>query len=185
VTCFPGAGGARHTHEILADTITVHHRRTASQVIAGLFLPPTWLVGLAFVFFRVFDIAKPFRPAPKVGGVVGDDPPAPTQASPPGSCWFYDPQSRSSTSDAHHGRIVDTSASWIEDRLAGRSRCAGGDHPETPRGRGTGQAVVILTGIGLTADDLTNSPVSRRHARGGGVNEHRLFGARTRCRSTT
>jgi phosphatidylglycerophosphatase A len=52
----------------------------AGQVVAGLFIPPTWLaVGLAFVFFRVFDIVKPF-PAGTIDGkveggvgVVGDD----------------------------------------------------------------------------------------------------------------
>jgi len=52
----------------------------AGLVIAGLFLPGTWLAtGLAFALFRLFDVVKPF-PAGWVDrrvrgglGVVGDD----------------------------------------------------------------------------------------------------------------
>jgi phosphatidylglycerophosphatase A len=52
----------------------------AGQIVAGLFIPPTWLAaGLAFVLFRVFDVVKPF-PAGTIDGkveggigVVGDD----------------------------------------------------------------------------------------------------------------
>jgi phosphatidylglycerophosphatase A len=52
----------------------------AGLVIAGLFVPGTWLAtGLAFAFFRLFDVLKPF-PAGWVDrrvrgglGVVGDD----------------------------------------------------------------------------------------------------------------
>jgi phosphatidylglycerophosphatase A len=50
------------------------------MVLAGLVLPGTWLAaGLAFLFFRLFDVVKPF-PAGLIDrrvegglGVVGDD----------------------------------------------------------------------------------------------------------------
>jgi phosphatidylglycerophosphatase A len=73
---------AGRTEEILGghDHSCIVIDEVAGQVIAGLFIPPTWLaVGLAFVFFRVFDIVKPF-PAGAIDGkveggigVVGDD----------------------------------------------------------------------------------------------------------------
>ncbi len=52
----------------------------AGQLMAGIFLPGTWLAaGLAFFLFRVFDVIKPF-PAGLIDrrgsggfGVVGDD----------------------------------------------------------------------------------------------------------------
>jgi phosphatidylglycerophosphatase A len=52
----------------------------AGLVMAGIFLPGTWVAtGLAFVLFRVFDVVKPF-PASAIDGrvegglgVVGDD----------------------------------------------------------------------------------------------------------------
>ena len=52
----------------------------AGLVVAGVFLPGTWLAtGIAFVLFRVFDVIKPF-PANLIDGrveggvgVVGDD----------------------------------------------------------------------------------------------------------------
>lgn len=52
----------------------------AGLVVAGLFLPGSWLAaGVAFVFFRLFDVWKPF-PAGAIDrrlngglGVVGDD----------------------------------------------------------------------------------------------------------------
>ena len=52
----------------------------AGLVVAGAFLPGTWTAAaLAFVFFRVFDVLKPF-PAGRIDeqlegglGVVGDD----------------------------------------------------------------------------------------------------------------
>ena len=65
-------GGHDHSRIVIDEV--------AGQVVAGLFIPPTWLAaGLAFVFFRVFDIVKPF-PAGIIDGkveggvgVVGDD----------------------------------------------------------------------------------------------------------------
>jgi len=61
-----------HSHIVIDEV--------AGMVLAGLFLPGTWLaVGLAFVLFRIFDIVKPF-PANLIDsqiegglGVVGDD----------------------------------------------------------------------------------------------------------------
>ena len=52
----------------------------AGLVVAGAFLPATWLgAGVAFVLFRIFDVVKPF-PARQIDdgvegglGVVGDD----------------------------------------------------------------------------------------------------------------
>lgn len=52
----------------------------AGMVVAGIFVPGTWAAAaLAFVLFRVFDVAKPF-PARRIDrkvhgglGVVGDD----------------------------------------------------------------------------------------------------------------
>jgi phosphatidylglycerophosphatase A len=65
-------GGHDHSRIVIDEV--------AGQVIAGLFIPPTWLAaGLAFVLFRLFDIVKPF-PASTIDGkveggfgVVGDD----------------------------------------------------------------------------------------------------------------
>lgn len=65
-------GGHDHSRIVIDEV--------AGQVIAGLFLPPSWLAaGIAFVLFRVFDIVKPF-PAGLIDGkvegglgVVGDD----------------------------------------------------------------------------------------------------------------
>jgi phosphatidylglycerophosphatase A len=61
-----------HSHIVIDEV--------AGMVVAGLFLPGTWLaVGVAFVLFRIFDIVKPF-PANVIDrrvegglGVVGDD----------------------------------------------------------------------------------------------------------------
>jgi phosphatidylglycerophosphatase A len=65
-------GGHDHSRIVIDEV--------AGQVIAGLFIPPTWLAaGIAFVLFRLFDIVKPF-PAGLIDGkveggfgVVGDD----------------------------------------------------------------------------------------------------------------
>ena len=65
--------GARDHSRIVIDEV-------AGMVMAGLFLPATWTAAcLAFVLFRIFDIAKPF-PAGLIDGrlhgglgVVGDD----------------------------------------------------------------------------------------------------------------
>jgi len=65
-------GGHDHSRIVIDEV--------AGQVLAGIFLPGTWLAtGVAFVFFRVFDVWKPF-PAGLVDGrvhgglgVVGDD----------------------------------------------------------------------------------------------------------------
>jgi len=65
-------GGHDHSRIVIDEV--------AGQVIAGLFIPPTWLAaGIAFLLFRVFDIVKPF-PAGAIDGkveggigVVGDD----------------------------------------------------------------------------------------------------------------
>ena len=65
-------GGHDHSRIVIDEV--------AGQVIAGLFMPPSWLAaGIAFVLFRVFDIVKPF-PAGLIDGkvegglgVVGDD----------------------------------------------------------------------------------------------------------------
>lgn len=65
-------GGHDHSRIVIDEV--------AGQVVAGLFIPPTWLAaGIAFVLFRVFDIVKPF-PAGTIDGrveggvgVVGDD----------------------------------------------------------------------------------------------------------------
>ena len=52
----------------------------AGLVVAGAFVPGTWLAaGLAFGFFRLFDVLKPFparqidRETPGGIGIVGDD----------------------------------------------------------------------------------------------------------------
>jgi phosphatidylglycerophosphatase A len=65
-------GGKDHSY-IVVDEV-------AGLVVAGLFVPGTWLAtGLAFVLFRLFDVVKPF-PANVFDkrvrgglGVVGDD----------------------------------------------------------------------------------------------------------------
>jgi phosphatidylglycerophosphatase A len=65
-------GGHDHSRIVIDEV--------AGQVIAGLFMPPSWLAaGIAFVLFRIFDIVKPF-PAGLIDGkvegglgVVGDD----------------------------------------------------------------------------------------------------------------
>jgi phosphatidylglycerophosphatase A len=65
-------GGHDHSRIVIDEV--------AGLVVAGIFLPATWLaVGLAFVLFRLFDIVKPF-PAGLIDGrvegglgVVGDD----------------------------------------------------------------------------------------------------------------
>jgi phosphatidylglycerophosphatase A len=65
-------GGHDHSRIVIDEV--------AGQVIAGLFIPPSWLAaGIAFVLFRLFDIVKPF-PAGLIDGkvegglgVVGDD----------------------------------------------------------------------------------------------------------------
>lgn len=62
------------------DHSTIVIDEVAGMVLSGAFLPPTWLAaGVAFVFFRVFDVWKPF-PASVFDarvrgglGVVGDD----------------------------------------------------------------------------------------------------------------
>jgi len=61
-----------HSHIVIDEV--------AGMVLAGLFLPGTWLAaGVAFVLFRLFDVVKPF-PANLIDGqvegglgVVGDD----------------------------------------------------------------------------------------------------------------
>lgn len=66
---FPG-----HDHgRIVIDEV-------AGMVVAGLFVPGTWLAaGLVFVLFRIFDVVKPWpagvidRRVPYGIGVVGDD----------------------------------------------------------------------------------------------------------------
>ena len=73
------AGRAEHMLES-RDHSDIVIDEVAGMVLAGLFLPGTWLaVGLAFVLFRIFDIVKPF-PANLIDsqiegglGVVGDD----------------------------------------------------------------------------------------------------------------
>ena len=65
-------GGHDHSRIVIDEV--------AGQVIAGLFIPPSWLAaGIAFILFRLFDIVKPF-PAGLIDGkveggvgVVGDD----------------------------------------------------------------------------------------------------------------
>ena len=64
-------GGHDHSRIVIDEV--------AGMVVAGAFLPGTWLAaGIAFVVFRVFDVLKPF-PAnvldrrPGGIGVVGDD----------------------------------------------------------------------------------------------------------------
>ena len=65
--------GAHDHSRIVIDEV-------AGLVLAGLFLPGTWLAaGLAFFLFRLFDVVKPF-PAGLIDGrvaggvgVVGDD----------------------------------------------------------------------------------------------------------------
>ena len=64
--------GRDHSHIVIDEV--------AGMVMAGLFLPATWLAaGVAFFVFRAFDIVKPF-PANVIDrrveggfGVVGDD----------------------------------------------------------------------------------------------------------------
>ncbi len=64
--------GHDHSHIVIDEV--------AGLVLAGLFLPGTWLAaGIAFLLFRVFDVVKPF-PANLIDGqvegglgVVGDD----------------------------------------------------------------------------------------------------------------
>ena len=73
------AGRAEHMLES-RDHSDIVIDEVAGMVLAGLFLPGTWLaVGVAFVLFRIFDIVKPF-PANLIDGrvegglgVVGDD----------------------------------------------------------------------------------------------------------------
>src|SRR5204863_1425484 len=65
-------GGHDHSRIVIDEV--------AGQVLAGIFLPATWIAaGIAFFLFRVFDVWKPF-PAGLVDGrvpgglgVVGDD----------------------------------------------------------------------------------------------------------------
>ncbi len=65
-------GGHDHSRIVIDEV--------AGLVVAGLFLPGTWLAtGLAFLLFRLFDVVKPF-PAGWIdrrlrggAGVVGDD----------------------------------------------------------------------------------------------------------------
>ena len=65
-------GGHDHSRIVIDEV--------AGLVVAGAFLPATWLAaGLAFAFFRLFDVLKPF-PAGAIDahlkgglGVVGDD----------------------------------------------------------------------------------------------------------------
>jgi phosphatidylglycerophosphatase A len=65
-------GGHDHSYIVIDEV--------AGLVLAGVFLPGTWLAtGIAFVLFRVFDVIKPF-PANLIDGriegglgVVGDD----------------------------------------------------------------------------------------------------------------
>ena len=65
-------GGHDHSRIVIDEV--------AGMVLAGLVLPGTWLAaGLAFLFFRFFDVVKPF-PAGLIDrriegglGVVGDD----------------------------------------------------------------------------------------------------------------
>ena len=65
-------GGEDHPHIVIDEV--------AGMVVAGAFLPATWLAaGLAFFLFRLFDVVKPF-PARQIDGgvegglgVVGDD----------------------------------------------------------------------------------------------------------------
>jgi phosphatidylglycerophosphatase A len=65
--------GGRDHSRIVVDEV-------AGMVVAGLFVPGTWLAaGLVFLVFRVFDVLKPF-PAGRIDahlhggfGVVGDD----------------------------------------------------------------------------------------------------------------
>src|SRR2546427_4898822 len=47
-------GGHDHSRIVIDEV--------AGQVLAGVFLPGTWLAaGVAFLFFRIFDVWKPFR----------------------------------------------------------------------------------------------------------------------------
>jgi phosphatidylglycerophosphatase A len=65
-------GGHDHSRIVIDEV--------AGMVLAGAFLPATWLAtGLAFVLFRLFDVVKPY-PARAIDqgvegglGVVGDD----------------------------------------------------------------------------------------------------------------
>jgi phosphatidylglycerophosphatase A len=65
-------GGHDHSRIVIDEV--------AGLVVAGVFLPATWLAaGLAFALFRLFDVLKPF-PASAIDahlkgglGVVGDD----------------------------------------------------------------------------------------------------------------
>ena len=65
-------GGKDHSYIVIDEV--------AGLVVAGAFLPATWLAAtVAFVLFRVFDVVKPF-PARQIDGgvkgglgVVGDD----------------------------------------------------------------------------------------------------------------
>lgn len=57
-------GGHDHSHIVIDEV--------AGLVVAGLFLPGTWLAAaVAFVFFRIFDVWKPFPAGWIDGGVAG------------------------------------------------------------------------------------------------------------------
>ena len=63
-----------------ADHPTIVVDEVAGMVVAGAFLPPTWLAAcVAFVLFRLFDVVKPYPANVFDGrieggvGVVGDD----------------------------------------------------------------------------------------------------------------
>jgi phosphatidylglycerophosphatase A len=65
-------GGKDHSRIVIDEV--------AGQLVAGAFVPGTWAAaGLAFVFFRIFDVLKPYpaslfdRRVPGGLGVVGDD----------------------------------------------------------------------------------------------------------------
>jgi phosphatidylglycerophosphatase A len=65
-------GGKDHSRIVIDEV--------AGQLVAGAFVPGTWVAaGLAFVLFRLFDVAKPYpasffdRRVPGGLGVVGDD----------------------------------------------------------------------------------------------------------------
>jgi phosphatidylglycerophosphatase A len=73
---------AGEAEEILggSDHRTIVVDEVAGMIVAGAFLPGTWLAaGIAFLLFRVFDIVKPFPANVFDGqmeggiGVVGDD----------------------------------------------------------------------------------------------------------------
>lgn len=74
------AAGRAHAVFGVHDSGRVVIDEVAGMVVAGLFLPGTWrAAGLAFLFFRLFDVLKPF-PAGLIDrrvrgglGVVGDD----------------------------------------------------------------------------------------------------------------